>query len=56
MPPRPRQTAKPKAIPPAKAKLGGSMTPKARQAKLAWLKRRQKVRAGWRVKRWGKRI
>lgn len=48
-----RQTAKPTPIPPAKGQLGGSMTPKARKAKLAWLKARQARRARWKAKRWG---
>ena len=56
MPRQPRQTVKPTAIPPTKGKPGGSVTPKARQAKLAWLKARQAKRAKWRQKRWGKRI
>lgn len=50
---KPRQTAKPAPIPPAKGQLGVSMTPKARKAKLAWLKARQARRARWRAKRWG---
>jgi hypothetical protein len=29
------------------------MTPKARKAKLAWLKGRQARRARWKAKRWG---
>lgn len=53
MPRKPRQTAKPAPIPPAKGQLGGSMTPKARKAKLAWLKARQARRARWKAKRWG---
>lgn len=50
---KPRQTAKPAPIPPAKGQLGVSMTPKARKAKLAWLKARQARRARWKLKRWG---
>jgi len=53
MPRQPRQTAKPTPTPPAKGQGRGSMTPRARKAKLAWLKARQARRARWKAKRWG---
>jgi len=57
MPPRPRPRAKPALKKPQKAsqrpKKGHPMgSPGWREAKLAWLKGRQRDRLAWRITRW----